>query len=273
MRVPAHPDGADPPARRREGTATARAAPPTRWWLWLPSAAMLLAGVYAATIVPILPQIERASHALMPASTRTDHEPELIRIAATREQLDQRVAALAFAQIAADPTVMTYARRSRTAVVRLICPTCPAGAMQADRLAGPSVDRKEWAAGRGVARGLARAVRSGTDAAVRTAMMPAFGVIGLPVLATTRIVDVVFVLRRAGDPAAAARGDGSKRPRASQSRDGMPGDAASERPFVHDAAARGGAIPLEVVASTLAPPGEWRRRSSNPGATLTRYVP
>ncbi|MBJ3777487.1 cytochrome-c oxidase, cbb3-type subunit III [Acuticoccus mangrovi] len=187
--------------------------PLPRWWLYIMYATIVFAIVYMI-LYPSVPLINQATPGLLGYSSRADVEGELTRVAATRAELDQQIASLSFQEIAANPTLSDYARRSGASAFKMACVQCHgSGAAGSQQYGYPNLNDDDWLWGGSIEdifTTITHGVRSEDDADARSSLMPAFGAMGM--LNRNQISDVAhYVLSlsgsdEAGDAEAEARG-------------------------------------------------------------------
>lgn len=185
--------------------------PLPRWWLWIFYATVLWAVIYMI-LYPSVPLLKRAWPGVLGFSSRQNVEDDINRVAASRAELDQRIAAASFEEITADPTLLDYAQRSGSSAFKLVCVQCHgSGAAGSQDLGYPNLNDDAWLWGGTIDeifQTISHGVRNGEDPEARDSMMPAFGELGM--LQRPEIEDVAaYVLSLSGadhDAAAAARG-------------------------------------------------------------------
>jgi cytochrome c oxidase cbb3-type subunit 3 len=185
--------------------------PLPRWWLWLFYATIIWAIGYML-LYPAFPLLERAWPGLLQYSSRQAVEDDLARVEASRQELDERIAALSFDEIRADPVLFDFARRSGESAFKLVCVQCHgSGAQGSQELGYPNLNDDAWLWGgtpQDIHYTIAHGIRNETDPQARNSAMPAYGVLGL--LDRSEISDVAHtVLALSGrehDEEAAARG-------------------------------------------------------------------
>jgi cytochrome c oxidase cbb3-type subunit 3 len=185
--------------------------PTPRWWLWIFYATVVWAIGYMI-LYPAIPLLDRAWPGLLEYSSRQDLEGEIERVAATRAELDERIAAASFEEIEADPVLFDYAQRSGASAFKLVCVQCHgSGAVGSEDLGYPNLNDDAWLWGgtlEAIYRTISHGVRNAADPDAHNSLMPAYGLLGI--LTRGEIGDVAdHVLSLSGadhDADAAARG-------------------------------------------------------------------
>jgi cytochrome c oxidase cbb3-type subunit 3 len=185
--------------------------PLPRWWLWLFYATIVWAVIYWV-LFPAWPMLKQATPGVLGYSSRQDVETDLRTVAAGRAVLDEKIAALSFDEIRADPALMDHARRSGASAFKIACVQCHGtGAEGSQKLGYPNLNDDDWLWGgtpEEVFTTISHGVRDKADPKSRSSAMPAYGALGL--LKPDQISDVAdYVLSLAGtehDAAAAERG-------------------------------------------------------------------
>ena len=185
--------------------------PMPRWWLWILYATIVWAIGYMI-LYPAVPLLERAWPGLLEYSSRQELEGEIARVAASRGELDARIAAASFEEIRADPVLLDYAQRSGASAFKLVCVQCHgSGAVGSQDLGYPNLNDDAWLWGGtldAIFHTISHGVRNSEDPQARNSPMPAYGTLGI--LTRQQIGDVAdYVLSLSAadhDAEAAARG-------------------------------------------------------------------
>lgn len=185
--------------------------PLPRWWVWLFYATIIFSVIYWI-LFPAWPMFQQATPGVLGYSSRQNVEATLKEVAASRAALDEKIAALSFDEIRADPTLMDYARRSGASTFKIACVQCHGtGAEGSQQYGYPNLNDDSWLWGGKpdqIFTTISHGVRDPADEKSRKSAMPAYGTLGL--LKPDQISDVAdYVLSLSGAPhdaAAAARG-------------------------------------------------------------------
>ncbi len=185
--------------------------PLPRWWLWLFYATIIWAVGYMV-LYPSIPLLSQGTPGLLGYSSREALQDDLIRVSESRSELDSQIASASLPDIAANPTLADYARRSGASTFKLACVQCHgSGAAGSQELGYPNLNDDAWLWGGtldDIYATITHGVRNETDADTRTSLMPAYGELGL--LSSKQISEVAdYVLSLSGkdhDAAAAAAG-------------------------------------------------------------------
>lgn len=186
--------------------------PLPRWWLWIFYATIIWSIGYMIAY-PAIPLLERALPGVLGYSSRQAVEDDLVRVEESRAELDSQIASMSLEEIAADPTLVDYARRSGASAFKLVCVQCHgSGAVGSQELGYPNLNDDAWLWGGtldDIYHTISHGVRNGLDPQERFSAMPAYG--ALQMLDSRQISDVAHtVLSLSGaahDEEAAARGE------------------------------------------------------------------
>ena len=184
--------------------------PPPRWWV-LTYAVCFLFAIAWWVAYPAWPYISGYTTGVLGYSTRADVAEQLAAAKAAQAPMNDKLAKLDYAAIAADPELMTFATAGGKALFGENCAQCH-GSGAAGNVGYPNLLDDDWLWGGDYATletTIIHGVRSTVDADTRQSQMPAFGKDGL--LTREQVDDVAaYILSLSGtapaDPAATEKG-------------------------------------------------------------------
>lgn len=150
--------------------------PLPRWWLWTFYATVVWAIGYTIAY-PAWPMISSATGGLLGYSSRLQVEEAISAHRASNADIDARIEAASFDDIAADPELASYATSGGAAVFRAHCSQCH-GAGAAGGVGYPNLNDDDWIWGGtpdAIHATIAHGIRWDADPDTRFSEMPAFG--------------------------------------------------------------------------------------------------
>lgn len=154
--------------------------PLPRWWLWT-FYATIVWGLAYTIAYPAWPMISSATGGVLGYSSRGEVADAIAAHRATHADVEARIAAADFSEIAADPDLASFAISGGAAVFRAHCSQCH-GAGAAGGVGYPNLLDDDWIWG-GTADAIyatvAHGIRWDADPDTRFSEMPAFGDMGI----------------------------------------------------------------------------------------------